>query len=211
MRWSIALSTFDNKHPITNEQDWQQSLSIGKQAVQEVVTFLHTDLVKRQWFDTRLVHSVEDDPRYQPLGIDLLWVVPERSFLRCMTIEVKGDRYATTGNFFFETVSNIDRTTTGAFVITKAEWLFYYFLNAGILYCLPMEVVKPWFIENLAHFKERVASSRRDASTWRTAGRLVPITTVLRAVSAVKAFRKTPEGWVFVNQPAASAITTALD
>lgn len=195
---------------LKNQQEWSESLSIGKQAVQEVIKFLHTDLVKHQWFDTRLVHSVEDDPRYQPLGIDLLWVVPERSFLRCMTIEVKGDRYATTGNFFFETVSNIDRTTTGAFVITKAEWLFYYFLNTGMLYCLPMEVVKPWFIEHLARFKERVASSRRDASTWRTAGRLVPIATVLREVSAVRVFRKTAEGWAFAHQPA-SALTTATD
>src|SRR5436190_613042 len=100
-----------------NEQEWTQSLAIGKQAVQEVVKFLHTDVVKQHWFDTRLVHSVEDDPRYQPLGIDLLWVVPERSFLRCMTIEVKGDRYASTGNFFFETVSDVRRTTTGGFVI----------------------------------------------------------------------------------------------
>jgi len=183
------------KPRLHNEQDWQQSLSIGKQAVQEVVKFLHTPSVKQHWFDTRLVHSVEDDVRYQPLGIDLLWVVPERSFLRCITIEVKGDRYASTGNFFFETVSDINRTTTGAFVITKAEWLFYYFLTTGALYCLPMEFVKPWFIENKARFKAKVASSRREASTWQTAGRLVPIATVLHEVKAVKAFRKVNESW----------------
>ncbi|CAN5481040.1 hypothetical protein BH10CHL1_BH10CHL1_41490 [soil metagenome] len=178
-----------------NEQDWHQSLSVGKQAVEEVVKFLNSDEVRRNWFDTRLVHSVEDDGRYQPLGIDLLWVVPERSFLRCMTVEVKGDRYANTGNFFFETVSDIQRTTTGGFVITKAEWLFYYFLTSNTLYCLPMEIVKPWFVENMARFKERVASSRRDANTWHTAGRLVPIALLLHELRAVKAFRKEKENW----------------
>lgn len=203
MRWSIESSIFSQMTLSSNEQDWQQSLAIGQQAVQEVVKFLHTDLVKQRWFDTRLVQSVEDDPRYQPLGIDLLWVVPERSFLRCMTVEVKGDRYANTGNFFFETVSNIRRTTTGGFVITKAEWLFYYFLTSGKLYCLPMAVVKPWFIENKTRFKERVASSRRESSTWQTAGRLVPITTVLREVSAVKAFCKKQENWeILAVEPA---------
>lgn len=189
-----------------NEQEWTQSLSIGKQAAQEVVKFLHADVVKRHWFDTRLVHSVEDDPRYQPLGIDLLWVVPERSCLRCITIEVKGDRYATTGNFFFETVSDIRRTTTGAFVITQAEWLFYYFLTTGTLYCLPMEVVKPWFVENMTRFKERVASSRRETSTWRTAGRLVPIATVLHEVNVVKAFRKKNESWELVTTKAIDSL-----
>lgn len=178
-----------------NEQDWHQSLSVGKQAVQAVVEFLKSDEARRNWFDTRLVHSVEDDERYQPLGIDLLWVVPEQSFLRCMTVEVKGDRYANTGNFFFETVSDIQRITTGGFVITKAEWLFYYFLPSSKLYCLPMAVVKPWFIENKTRFKERIASSRRESSTWQTAGRLVPIATVLREVSAVKAFCRKQEKW----------------
>jgi len=175
--------------PSPREQNWHESLAIGQIAVQEVVKFLHSDWVKQQWLPTQLVHSVEDDPRYQPMGIDLLWVVWERSFLRCMTVEVKGDRNDRTGNFFFETVSNIDRTTTGGFVITKAEWLFYCFVGPGKLYCLPMAEVKPWFLQNQQRFPERLAASKRDESRWRTAGRLVPIDILLREVPSVKGFQ----------------------
>ena len=179
----------------TRIQEWNQSLAVGLQAVSAVTAFLQSPVVKTTWFATQLVHSVEDDPRYQPLGIDLLWVVPERSFLRSMTVEVKGDRYEKTGNFFFETVSDLQRSTTGGFVITRAEWLFYYFINSGKLYCLPMEVVKPWFVANLGRFRERIAQSQRDQNQWRTAGRLVPIVTALREVPAIKAFQQMNGVW----------------
>ena len=181
--------------PTNRVQEWNQSLAIGQQAVQAVMAFLQSPVVKNTWFATQIVHSVEDDPRYQPLGIDLLWVVPERSFLRSMTVEVKGDRYDQTGNFFFETVSNIQYSTGGGFVITRAEWLFYYFINSGKLYCLPMEFVKPWFVENMSRFRERIAQSQRDGSHWRTAGRLVPIVTALREVPAIKAFQRQDGEW----------------
>ncbi|MEZ4862943.1 MAG: hypothetical protein R3C14_16615 [Caldilineaceae bacterium] len=180
-------------------QEWDQSVAVGQQAVQAVVEFLQHPQIKQRWMNTQLVHSVEDDPRYQPLGIDLLWVVPEQSFLRCMTIEVKGDRYDRTGNFFFETVSDLQRNTGGAVVITRSEWLFYYFVNSGVLYCLPMAQVKPWFLANLPRFRERVAQSRRGGSQWRTAGRLVPIATVLREIPAVSCFRKEGEQWIKGN------------
>lgn len=176
-------------------QEWNQSLAVGQQAVHAVTTFLQSPVVKTTWFATQIVHSVEDDPRYQPLGIDLLWVVPERSFLRSMTVEVKGDRYEKTGNFFFETVSDLQRSTTGGFVITRAEWLFYYFINSSTLYCLPMEFVKPWFVENMGRFRERIAQSQRDQSHWRTAGRLVPIVTARREVPAIKAFQQQHGVW----------------
>lgn len=181
--------------PPNHIQDWKQSLAVGQQAVSAVTAFLQSPVVKSTWFATQLVHSVEDDPRYQPLGIDLLWVVPEQNFLRSMTVEVKGDRYDKTGNFFFETVSDLERSTTGGFVITRAEWLFYYFINSGQLYCLPMTYVKPWFLTNLRRFRERIAQSQRDQNQWRTAGRLVPITTALREVPSIKAFAQQEGRW----------------
>jgi hypothetical protein len=205
---STSSTTKSTNHQITKSptmtspnrvQEWNQSLAVGQQAVQAVTAFLQSPVVRSDWFATQLVHSVEDDPRYQPLGIDLLWVVPERSFLRSMTVEVKGDRYDQTGNFFFETVSNLQYSTTGGFVITRAEWLFYYFINSGKLYCLPMEFVKPWFVENMGRFRERIAQSQRDGSYWRTAGRLVPIAIALREVPAIKAFQQQSGQWQMMS------------
>jgi hypothetical protein len=195
----ISRITFHVSHftmnPPNRVQEWNQSLAVGQQAVEAVTTFLQSPVVKTSWFATQLVHSVEDDSRYQPLGIDLLWVVPERSFLRSITVEVKGDRYDKTGNFFFETVSDLQRSTSGGFVITRAEWLFYYFINSRKLYCLPMEFVKPWFVANLGRFRERIAQSQRDQSHWRTAGRLVPVATLLHEVAEVRTFQQQNGLW----------------
>lgn len=181
-------------------QQWQQSLAVGQQTVQVVTDFLHSPVVKATWFATHLVHSVETDPRYQPLGIDLLWVVTERTFLRSITVEVKGDRYAKSGNFFFETVSDLGRSTVGGFVITRAEWLFYYFIQRGLLYCLPMEHVKPWFVDQVGRFRERVAQSQHGSSQWRTAGQLVPIATVLAEIPAIRIFQQQDGVWRTVQQ-----------
>ena len=88
-----------------------------------------TDFLLETWPQTVTVHNVEEDPAYQEHDVDLLWTIMERGRLRIIPVEIKGDRYHQTGNFFFETVSNEGKGTAGCFLYTKAEWLFYYFVE----------------------------------------------------------------------------------
>ena len=185
-------------------QNWKESLALGAQGVAEVSKFLESDLVKQTWFNTYLVHNVEQDQAYQNVDIDLLWVIPVGTFLRCHTIEVKSDRNRHTGNFFFETVSVEQRGKPGAFVITRAEWLFYYYILAAELYCFPMDKLKPWFLENEKSFLEKRAHSddHERRTSWTTVGRVVPIKHVLAKISGHKIFKKAAGHWEAVSQTA---------
>ncbi len=177
------------------QHDITYTTSIAKRAAADVTHFLQT-----VWPQTVAVHNVEDEAAYQTHDVDLLWTVLEKEQLRIIPVEVKGDRYHRTGNFFFETVSNESKGTPGCFLYTKAEWLFYYFLEVGTLYCLPMDKVRPWFIQNRPRFKEqRTSTPTRSGSSYVTIGRLVPITAVLTQVEGVLQFQKQAKTWAQAN------------
>lgn len=166
---------------------------IAKIAAADVTHFLQT-----AWPQTVAVHNVEDDKAYQQYDIDLLWTVVEKNGrLRVIPIEIKGDRYHQTGNFFFETVSNEAKGTTGCFLYTKATWLFYYFVEIGALYCLPMDKVRPWFEANSQRFAERRTSTPvLENQSYVTIGRLVPIKTVLAEVDGVLHYTRQGDSWI---------------
>jgi hypothetical protein len=154
-----------------------------------------TQFLEATWPQTVTVHNVEDDPAYQAHDVDLLWTVVERSGrMRIIPIEVKGDRYHQTGNFFFETVSNESKGTPGCFLYTSAKWLFYYFVESGDLFCLPMSRVRPWFCHQLERFEERRTSTLVGDDAYVTVGRLVPIETVLQEISGVWHYQRIGDG-----------------
>ena len=140
---------------------------VGKTAVSLVTHFLNT-----RWVDyTVAVHTVEDDPAFQPHDVDLLWtIVDGNGRLRTIPLEVKGDRYHHTGNFFLETVSNAGKGTAGCFLYTKAHWLFYVFVEIGSLYCIPMDVTRPWFAENSDRLKLYTAIAKKRGTTPENVG-----------------------------------------
>ena len=184
----------------TKIQDWNESVTTGEVAVFNVLDFLHSTPKNRLWYNTRLVLDVQNDSRFQLMGIDLLWFVAGVESSCCITVEVKGDRYANTGNFFLETISNVASGSTGAFLSTQAEWYFYFFLPTSTLYCIPLLIARPWFIANIDRFPERQASSERNGRRWKTNGRLVPITTLLNEVRSIKCFRKdSNDTWINID------------
>ena len=183
-------------------QSWEESLAIGQQGVDHIVEFLHSEVVRSNWAHTELVHRIEEDKRYQVRGIDLLWVVQRENFLKCVTVEVKSDRNHHTGNFFFETVSVEERSKPGAFLITRAEWLFYYFVVSKELYCIPIRTAKPWFLTYETEFVQRKVRTVRTErgqpacdSTWTTLGRLVPIKRAIREIPGVRRFAQREGVW----------------
>ena len=74
----------------------EERLVIAKKAARNIEQWLKTNS------GTTEVLNVEDDPVYQDIDVDLLW----RSKDREVKIEIKGDTYHKTGNFFLETYSN---------------------------------------------------------------------------------------------------------
>jgi len=157
--------------------DMDDTLNVAEQAAQEVTKYLLS------LDETQRVENVEGIAAYQAIDVDLLWFARNG---RVVQIEVKGDRYHQTGNYFFETVSNQQRGTPGCFLYTEADYLFYYFVDAGELHVLPMPDVRDWFIAHMEEFRERETSTpTRRGESYITVGRLVPRNQVKQQFSNV--------------------------
>ena len=130
---------------------------------------------------TLQIQNVEADPAYQQLDVDLLWTTNKA----CYQVEIKGDRWHKTGNFFFETHSNKEKGTPGCFLYTQADLLFYYFIVPRDLYILPMPSTRHWFLAHKQRFKERSTTTPIGYEYYTTVGRLVSIATVLEEVPDV--------------------------
>jgi hypothetical protein len=129
------------------------------------------------------IQNVENDPKYQNIDVDLL-VTTDRGESK---LEIKGDRYHKTGNFFFETHSNFENNTPGCFLYTQADWFCYYFVETRVLYLLPMPITRDWFLDNRDQFEERSTTTPiRGGGCYTTVGRLVPIKMVLQKFPEVK-------------------------
>ncbi len=125
------------------------------------------------------IHDVQDDPRFQERGVDLLWERPEAPVLG---VEVKGDRQAGRGNYFFELISNLERETPGCFLYSSADLLLYVFLSPREIHRLPMPATREWFLARANTFELRGTQTRVGSKSYRTVGALVPVKQVLSAV-----------------------------
>ncbi len=176
------------------QHSMEYTTSVGKTAVS-----LTTDFLTHHWAEyTVSVHSVEEEPAYQQHDVDLLWsIVDGNGRLRIIPLEIKGDRNHHTGNFFFETVSNVSKETAGCILYTKAHWIFYVFIEIEEIYCLPMDVVRPWFAEHSEQFREAKTSTPvGKGEVYVTNGRLVPINTLLAEVEGVRYYQKSQDTWI---------------
>lgn len=144
-------------------------------------------LLKKQAVTLEVI-NVEGDPVYREKDIDLLWKVKlSDGTSKTVSIEVKGDRWHKTGNYFFETLSNEGKGTPGCFMYTEANYVYYYFVDERELHILPMPATKEWFIKHLPEFKERKTSTPvGNGEYYVTVGRLVPRHIVLANVPGVK-------------------------
>lgn len=132
------------------------------------------------------VHDVQADPRFQQRGVDLLW---ERPSSPVLGLEVKGDRQAGRGNYFFELISNLERETPGCFLYSAADVLLYVFLSPRELHHLPLDDTRRWFLARANHFELRSTTTRVGRSRYTTVGALVPTREVLAQVPGARRFR----------------------
>ncbi len=156
-----------------------EAVSVARQAAQEIEAWLE------KLPQTLSVTNVEEDPRYQAEDVDLLWTTQKASY----KVEIKGDRWHETGNFFFETISNLEKGRLGCFLYSEADLFFYYFVESKDLYILPMPATREWFLDNLMRFKERsTGTPLGNRKSYTTVGRLVPVETVPEEVPGVRKY-----------------------
>ncbi len=148
------------------------AVRVADQAAREIEAWL------RSRPQTVALENVEADPDYQRVDVDLVWTTQKGRY----RVEIKGDRWHKTGNFFFETWSNFEKQTPGCFLYTEADLLFYYFIEPRHLHILPMPATREWFLPRLDSFPERSTQTPIGDEFYTTVGRLVPIQRVIDEV-----------------------------
>jgi len=136
------------------------------------------------------VHDVQDDPRFQHRGVDLLWEHPGSDVLG---VEVKGDRQGgRRGTYFLELVSNAEKDTPGCFLYSRADLLAYVFLDRRELHLLPLPAVREWFLARSSEFPLRQARTRVGPLRYTTVGASVPSRRLLSEVAGARRVELAP-------------------
>lgn len=175
-RKGVLTLTTEKKYKYT----MNDTLKIAKQASEDIEKYLNS------LSGTVNVVNVEDYPTYQKKDIDVLYFFNGKDNVKKKaSIEIKGDMHHHTGNYFFETHSNLQKNTPGCFMYTEADFLFYYYVKMKELHILPMKETRAWFIKNIERFEQRGTSTQignKKKKGYRTAGRLVPRNILLEEV-----------------------------
>lgn len=137
--------------------------------------------------DTFLVDNVEEDKNYQEIDVDFVWyrVNPVDDEMMEFKVEVKGDRQ-NTKNFFFETVSNLEKGTPGCILYTEADLLFYVFLSDYSLYVIKVSELRDWLKNNEEKYEHKNVGTMVGDSWYTSVGIPVPIKDIERDIAGVK-------------------------
>lgn len=141
----------------------------------------HVEAYLRSRRSTVHVDNVEDKLEYRNKDVDLVWTRQIGSASKRVLIEVKVDTYHRTGNYFFETLSNVEKGTPGCFLYSEADYFFYYFLGVEI-HALRLAPVRAWFLEEISKFPTKRTTTPVGGSFYHTEGRLVRRSDVIAAL-----------------------------
>jgi hypothetical protein len=133
------------------------------------------------------IHDVQDDPRFQHRGVDLLW---ERNGT-LVGVEVKGDRQAKRRQrYFFELVSNFEKNSPGCFLYSTAQLMSYVLLDGNEVHLLSLPQVRAWFLTVAQQYPLKATQTMVGPLRYTTVGAPVPIRDVKIAVpQAVEVLR----------------------
>ena len=135
--------------------EFKNSLNIGKNGEETIKNYLYSlENVLR-------VESVQDDKKYQNDDIDfIVYMKNNKKF----TVEVKSDTY-TSGNLYYETKSCIEFNTLGCLEKTKADFIFYYFINFDTLYIFKTNKFRDWVREEIKSYYSNPSLSKLKKSS----------------------------------------------
>lgn len=158
----------------SRDKDWEKRYQFDEQLEVSKIASEHMETFLKGVPSTLTVVNVEDDKRYQKKDVDLLWMYLHEGKELVKKVEVKGDTYSDSPNFFVETISNMDKNTPGCFMYTEADYIFYYFVEKRELTIINMKKFRAWFDSNKSRFRTVNLKTEVSGSYYRTEGKLVP-------------------------------------
>lgn len=150
--------------------EFQKSLKVGERGEEHILEYL-----RRSDAVTNII-DVRGSKTYQEVDIDFLTTLRDG---KEYGVEVKTDTYLS-GNIYYETISSLESDSIGCFEKTKADFLFYYFLNAKQLYIFSMPEYRAWFQQKQPYFdyvgyQKRPINKGRGKSTYTSVGYAFPV------------------------------------
>lgn len=139
-------------------------LAFGKKGEDQVIQYLLSQDYSLGLVDVRAERAA------QQADVDFL-LLRDNDVL--CSIEVKTDSYSS-GNMFFEEKS--DETRDGCMVVTKADYLFYFFINESVLYIIRIKPFRKWYERNKRRFRY-IPQVKNETPGWKpyaASGRLIP-------------------------------------
>lgn len=123
--------------------NFNKSLEIGDEGEAAVLAYLN------QGSNIESIKDVTADPEYQQKDIDLMVKLKNGDEI---AVEIKSDQY-TSGNIYYEAVSNCEHNVPGCMVKSQANSLLYYFTETKELYLINFDAYKKWFEANKDRFR----------------------------------------------------------
>ncbi len=152
----------------------------GVMGAAQRATVLACQVLRRIEPDGR-IHDVQDDPRFQHRGVDLLWERP--GLTSPVGVEVKGDRQGKRRKrYFFELVSNLEKNSPGCFLYSTAELMAYVLLDGGEVHLLKLPQVRAWFLSAAKTYPLKATQTKAGPLRYTTVGAPVPMRDVKKAV-----------------------------
>lgn len=171
--------------------EFKKSLKVGKQGEEIIEKYLSS------MSNVSNVKCVTDNKDYWEQDIDFIVTMKNG---KTFTIEVKTDTYKT-NNIYYETKSCIEKNTVGCFEKTKADFIFYYFINKDILYIFKTKTFRAWVNKQIDFYniqpsnsslkKSFVYNKTRDLkSEYTSEGYIIPIDVIEEKLLKSKDFKK---------------------
>lgn len=161
---------------------------IGENIIEEYLNGLN---------NVKKVESVKDIKKYQQDDIDF---IVHLSTGKKLSVEVKSDSYKS-GNLYYETKSCVEFDTLGCFEKTKADYIFYYFLNLNVLYIFKTTKFRSWVRQEIKKHSTNPKASRiqkkevynktqNNRDVYTSQGYTIPLRYIESELSDTKIYKK---------------------
>lgn len=146
--------------------DFDKSLELGDIGEQIIYNYLKSNK------NIETITPVQNDKVYQKYDIDYILNMLNG---KKIYIEVKTDNKGT-NNIFYETCSCIETRSLGCMEKTRADFLYYYFIDRKYLFIINMREFKKWFNINRDKFSIKQFKNKRKDGLYTSQGYTIPIT-----------------------------------
>jgi len=117
---------------LNNIEDSNQKGTVGEDIIRKVLSTVAP------------VVDVRKNKKYQKLDVDFIF--------KDKKVEAKSDSCYNTGNYFFEVVSNAEKSTPGWAVYSEADYILIYYPAAGEIHSIYGQDLRDWLVNNSYRF-----------------------------------------------------------